>query len=294
MSFRKYTLRRRRLPELHWDYLAHNVLPFEVQPWSGLATKHKLISDLKDDEGNLIGIVARPKAYSRDYSNDLYYGCLLERHPGKPDDLFVASEWTSDFDQETTNNTDAEGNINTDPNRLICLAFNLYRPEEKERVERKLQQQRLGVQQTVWFLPINLIKWLMKKPEDPKQGVAQAGSYYSLDFKLEGKDLVLDENVMPGKIKSFLSRYYELKTTDGDVVAKIYRRPGFFGLSATHIVDEYGMDIDKKYENNKTLLYLVIALADYLHMENKIRRNCFYEGKESEGLPNLSKLFRYD
>jgi len=295
MSFHIYILRRRRLRKLHWDRIAHRNIPFEVTPWNELATQHEFISDVRDeDDGKIVGIIARPDVYTTEFGSDLYYGCLLERHPGERDDLFVAAEWTVDFDQETTHNTDPEGNINTDPDRLLALAFNLYKPEEKERIERKLQQQRFGIQQSFWFLLPNLIKRALKKPEDPKDELAQLGNYYSLDFRLDGKNLVLDENVVPGRMKSWGSRYYELKTSDGDIVAKIHRKAGPLGLSTTHIVDEYAIEIDNRYEHNKPLLYLAIALADYMHMEDRIRNNCFYEGKDKSRLPDLSKLFRYD
>ena len=294
MPYHTYTLRRRRIRWIHPDRIFHRNFPFEVYPWNELSTKHEFISDVRDDEtGKLIGIVARPDIYSSQYGNDLYYGCLLERNQGNGD-IFVSAEWTSDFEQETTLNKDKDGNLKTGPNRLICLSFNIYNPNEMERIERKLQQQRLALQQTPWFLAFNLIKRSLRKPEEDKGEIAQLGSYYNLDFKLDGKDIVLDENVLPGRIRSFGSRFYELKTTNGETVARFYRKAGFLGLSAFHIVDEYRIEIDKKYENNKPLLYLCIAIGDYLHMEDRIRRNCFYEGKKPENIPSLSRIFRYD
>lgn len=295
MPFHEYTLKVRKFRSLHPDRIAHRSLPFEVFPWTQLTTPHEFLSDVRDqDTGDTVGIIVRPDNYSDRFGKDLYYGSLLERKPGEDDDLFVAAEWCTDFEQEVTNNTDAEGNTNTDTRRLMCLAFNLYNPSEKERVERNLHQQRLGIQQRPWFLPFKLLKYALRRSDEPREELGQLGSYYNLDFKLDGENLVLDENVIPGRAKSWGSKYYELKTSSGDTVARIHRKPGILGLSALHITNEYSIEIDRKHDDNKSLLYLCVALADYLHMEDRIRENCFYEGKDTGNLPGLSMLFRYD
>jgi len=297
-SYHEYTLRRRRIRWAHWDDFKTNKLPRiikrEVVPWSELAGPHDFVSDVRDeDDGRIVGLVARPKNYSDIYGNDLYYASLIEEDKDK-DEIFVASEWTSDFEREIQVNRDSQGNANTGPNRLMCLSFNIYNEKEGERIERKLQQQRLGIQQTAWFLLFNLAKRALRKPEEEKEAIAQLGSLYNIDFELDGKNLVLDEGLIPGRFRSWLDRYYEIKTEDGEVVAKIRRKAGPIGISATRIVDEYAVEINRRYDNSKPLFYLAVAIADYMHMEDKIRDNCFYEGKDPRTVPKLSEIFRYD
>ncbi|MEM5793466.1 MAG: hypothetical protein QXY45_03905 [Candidatus Aenigmatarchaeota archaeon] len=290
MAYHTYTYRRRKIRWIHPDRIAHRNLPFEVSPWNELVTKHEFLADVRDDRtGQIMGIVARPDIYDEQYP-DVYYSCLIERPSNEEGEIFIPAEWASDIDQEIFINKNPDGEVNTTPRRLICLSFNLYDPNEDERVERKLQQQRLGIQQTPWFLLFNLIRRTFRKGSKVE---TQMGSYYNIDFEIDGKNLVLDENVIPGRFKSWGSRFYELKTSDGEVVARIYRQPGLFGLSALHIVDEYRIEIDERYDGNKPLLYLLVALTDYLYMENRIRKRCPYKEGVTD-IPSLSKLFRYD
>lgn len=295
-SYHEYTLRRRLLPIAHFrDEWPANIIPRiigkDVKPWSKLATPHKLISDIRDeDTGKLIGIIARPENYSDIYGKDFYYGILIQR--GEDGSLSIPAGWTTDFEQEINFNRKEGGEIDDGPRRLVCLSFNIYHPDIEKRVESHLQQQRIAIQQTAWFLLWNLGKRLLN-PEK-KEELAQLGNLYNLSFNIDGKDVFLDQNVLPGVIRAWGGSFYELKTADGEIIGRIRRKAGPFGISALRIADEYAIEINRKYEGNKPLLYLLIALADFTHMERHIRDNCYYKGKDPSKLPNISDLFRYD
>ncbi len=265
----------RFIPFLHWDHIKSRkwfgfLGPFH--PYGILNNVYRFIADVfeyKNKKRKYIGTITEPGIREKRYRTIYYRAMFIYTSSGELDPT-----------NEICEDTPQEFRINPDPKKppKACFYVNLQSISPPENFkDHQIQQREKEFHETIWAVPINMIKFLPSLIFSRKKTkIMELGELYDInnEFVKGDGDLTLNENIIR-RILTLGAVSFDLEyTKEGKAfkIATISRAPWkrllTFGIWRDYYIKIY----DKRYDRLDFKVFLSLV-TDMINNRGNIRKN---------------------